>query len=38
MNKSDLRVTYKALRKSFSENEIEEMSLAIANKLLRLPR
>jgi 5-formyltetrahydrofolate cyclo-ligase len=37
MNKSDLRVTYKALRKSFSENEIEEMSLAIANKLLRLP-
>ena len=37
MNKSDLRVTYKALRKLLSENEIEEMSLAIANKLLRLP-
>lgn len=37
MKKSDLRVKYKALRKSFSENEIEEMSLAIANKLLRLP-
>ena len=31
MNKSDLRVTYKALRKLLSENEIEEMSLAIVN-------
>ena len=37
MNKSDLRDKYKALRKLLSENEIEEMSLAIANKLLRLP-
>ena len=31
MNKSDLRVTYKALRKPFSEKEIEEMGLVIAN-------
>jgi 5-formyltetrahydrofolate cyclo-ligase len=36
MNKSDLRVKYKALRKPLSENDIEEMSLIIANKLLQL--
>ena len=37
MKKSELRPRYKALRKQLSENEIEEMSLAVANKLLKLP-
>lgn len=37
MTKQELRLKYKALRKSLSENELEEMSLAIANKLLELP-
>ena len=37
MKKSELRPKYKALRKQLSENEIEEMSLAVANKLLKLP-
>ena len=37
MKKLELRPKYKALRKQLSENEIEEMSLAIANKLLTLP-
>jgi 5-formyltetrahydrofolate cyclo-ligase len=37
MTKKELRVKYKALRQSIPENEIEEMSLAIANKLLSLP-
>ena len=37
MKKSELRPKYKALRKQLSENEIEEMSLAVANKLLTLP-
>ena len=37
MKKSELRPKYKALRKQLSETEIEEMSLAIANKLLTLP-
>ena len=37
MNKKDLRIKYKALRKELSENEVEEMSLAIANKALTLP-
>lgn len=37
MNKSDLRFKYKVLRKQLSEDKIEEMSLAIANKLLQLP-
>ena len=37
MNKTALRQKYKALRNSFSENEVEEMSLAIANKILILP-
>ena len=36
-NKKDLRNKYKSLRKNLSEQEIEEMSLAIANKLLTLP-
>ena len=37
MNKSELRQKYKAFRNSLSENEVEEMSLAIANKILILP-
>lgn len=37
MNKKELRSKYKALRQSLSENDIEEMSLAIANKLIHLP-
>ena len=37
MKKSEIRSKYKALRKQLSENEIEEMSLAIANKLIALP-
>ena len=37
MNKTELRQKYKALRNSLSENEVEEMSLAIANKILTLP-
>ena len=36
-NKKELRLAYKALRNSLSENELEEMSLAIANKVLTLP-
>ena len=36
-NKKNLRIKYKALRKQIGENELEEMSLAIANKLLKLP-
>ncbi len=37
MLKKELRVKYKALRKQLSENDLEEMSLAIANKILTLP-
>jgi len=37
MKKSELRIKYKALRQSFSEEEIEEMSVAIANNVLGLP-
>ena len=37
MNKTALRQKHKALRNSLSENEVEEMSLAIANTILRLP-
>ena len=37
MLKKELRAKYKALRKQLSENDLEEMSLAIANKLLTLP-
>ena len=36
-NKTTLRSEYKALRNLLSENEIEEMSLAIANAILTLP-
>lgn len=37
MLKKELRQKYKALRKQISENDLEEMSLAIANKVLKLP-
>ena len=37
MKKSEIRSKYKALRKQLSKNEIEEMSLSIANKLITLP-
>ena len=37
MNKTELRQKYKALRSTLSENEVEEKSLDIANKLLMLP-
>lgn len=36
MTKKELRTKYKALRASLSENEIEEKSLAIANKIISL--
>lgn len=37
MNKTELRIKYKALRNQLSEDDLEEMSLAIANKVLGLP-
>lgn len=37
MLKKELRTKYKALRNQLSENDVEEMSLAIANKVLTLP-
>lgn len=37
MNKKELRIKYKALRKQTSNQDREEMSLAIANKILKLP-
>ncbi len=37
MKKKELRQKYKALRNLLSENELEELSLAVANKLLKLP-
>lgn len=37
MHKKELRTKYKALRKQISEDDLEEMSLAIANKTLALP-
>jgi 5-formyltetrahydrofolate cyclo-ligase len=37
MLKSELRQKYKALRSPISENDLEEMSLAIANKILTVP-
>ncbi|MFV8392260.1 5-formyltetrahydrofolate cyclo-ligase [Flavobacterium sp. LB2P6] len=36
-NKKQLRLKSKNLRNSLSENEIEKMSLAVANKILTLP-
>jgi len=37
MFKKEIRLKYKGLRRSLSENQIEEMSLAIANGVLSLP-
>lgn len=37
MNKAELRKKYKALRLDLSEDKIEELSLEIANQLLKLP-
>ena len=37
MLKKELRQKYKALRSQLSESDLEEMSLAIANKVLSLP-
>lgn len=37
MNKKELRGKHKALRYQLSEEDLEEMSLAIANKVLTLP-
>lgn len=37
MLKKELRQKYKPLRNQLSENELEEMSLVIANKVLTLP-
>ena len=36
MTKKDLRLKYKNLRQALSQNEIEDMSLAIANNALKL--
>lgn len=36
MNKKEVRQKYRELRKQLSENEIEELSLQIANQLIRL--
>jgi 5-formyltetrahydrofolate cyclo-ligase len=37
MFKKEIRLKYKELRNSLSENQIEEFSLAIANEVLSLP-
>ncbi len=37
MLKKELRQKYKTLRIQISENELEDLSLAIANELLKLP-
>ena len=37
MFKNEIRLKYKELRRSLSENQIEELSLAIANEVLLLP-
>ena len=37
MTKKELRKTYKVHRKDLSENQIEDLSLAISNQLLKLP-
>ncbi|MEB3378929.1 5-formyltetrahydrofolate cyclo-ligase [Flavobacterium psychrophilum] len=36
MNKKELRLKYKKLRQNLSQNDIEEMSLEIANAILKL--
>ncbi len=37
MTKSELRIKYKRLRESLSINQIDDLSIAIANQLLKLP-
>ena len=37
MTKAELRIKYKQLRNALSEHDVEEMSLAIANQVLKLP-
>jgi 5-formyltetrahydrofolate cyclo-ligase len=37
MNKKELRAKYKALRKDLSNSEVEEMSLEIANQVIKFP-
>ncbi|WP_040246971.1 5-formyltetrahydrofolate cyclo-ligase [Psychroserpens mesophilus] len=37
MTKAELRRTYKVLRQQLSENQVEDLSLSIANQLLTLP-
>lgn len=37
MTKKELRTKYKTLRAAFSDEEIEDLSLKIANRLLQLP-
>ena len=37
MLKEELRQKYKVLRNQLSEDDLEEMSLSIANKVLTLP-
>jgi 5-formyltetrahydrofolate cyclo-ligase len=37
LDKSELRIKYKNLREYLSEDEVEEMSLKIANEALKLP-
>lgn len=37
MTKKELRIKYKELRQQLSQNEIEDKSLLVANKLLELP-
>ena len=36
MNKKELRAKYKALRQELSPDEIDDKSLAIANRMLQL--
>ncbi len=37
MNKQELRTKYKALRSELTEDEIENLSMEVANQLLKLP-
>lgn len=37
MFKKEIRLKYKALRRALSESEIDQMSLAIANTILKIP-
>ena len=37
MTKKELRLKYKAMRSALSENDISEITMAIANKIISLP-